>query len=365
MMKDCNRTLTCLGLFLLAACGVQFVSAQPPTAQPPTTRATTPMGAAGDVLRPCVLLRNDNVLFGTAQQQGEFVVVSKGPENSIRIPRKQVACWAPSLRHLYQYRVDHRRPGDLSAHLRDAGWCIRYDLYDLADLEIKASLAIAPADPRALRLKERLNRILAPAPSSIPLIELPPVQPVGHQEPIVSLPGVGPAALEGFASTVQPLLINRCGHCHSQTSNRPWLLLRPAIGSRASSRMTQLNLNSVLAYLNRDAPEQSELVLKATAPHGGGPAPLHPRHAKAIDALRHWIESLGPVSPAAPAMSAVPQDDVGLGTASASQADSDSDSEPEAVQRQQPAADPHSPARLPQVANPFDPDLFNRRYHRR
>lgn len=28
-----------------------------------------------------------------------------------------------------------------------------------------------------------------------------------------------------------------------------------------------------------------------------------------------------------------------------------------------PVAGPHAPARLPQVANPFDPDLFNRRYH--
>ena len=83
-------------------------------------------------VQACVLLKNDNVLFGRARQLGEFVMVTTAAGGEVRLPRMSVACWAESIRDLYQFRVDQRGKPNLSSHLHDARWCVRYDLYDLA-----------------------------------------------------------------------------------------------------------------------------------------------------------------------------------------------------------------------------------------
>ena len=92
----------------------------------------------------CVLLKNDNVLFGQARQLGEFVMVTTAAGGEVRLPRVSVACWAENIRDLYQFRIDQRGKPNLRSHLRDARWCVRYDLYDLAAKEVIAARRIDP-----------------------------------------------------------------------------------------------------------------------------------------------------------------------------------------------------------------------------
>jgi hypothetical protein len=318
-------------------------------------------GFADQLSKPCVLLRNDNVLFGQAQQVGEFVIVRTGQGSEMQLARKDVACWADSIRHLYQFRIDHRQKGDVGAHLRDARWCVRYDLYDLADTEIQAIKEIDPKNVQAMIIENQLRRLKTPRAKVEPIPEMPSpvVQTSGFTDDGADSESVDLPTLRRFASHVQPMLVNRCGRCHGRDSKLQWTLDVPLGGARASSRMTRRNLAALLTYIERGVDGESDFLSKATTPHGGGPAPLELRNAKAVDSLRQWllmaqhrisipptnrrgsdhnVKSVDPLANPRFAQHNVPSGDAG------------------------PLSDAgDQPVRLPQVANPFDPDLFNRR----
>ncbi len=361
--------------------------------------AKQPDAKQPDAKQPCVLLKNDNVLFGSALQRGEYIVIRRGLGNEIRLPRQDVACWADSVGDLYRYRVDHRHAGDLSAHARDARWCLQYELFDLASEEIRAVLAIDPENEQAHRLQRQLQRIVSPPTQTVS----PPTQtrmpspalmvkPAGYDDPPADLTNVDLAALQDFAGNVQPMLVNRCGRCHSHTTSRTWQLLTPSSGSRASSRMTRENLASSLRYVNRNSPGDSELLVKAMTPHGGGPASLDPRRSKAIEALQGWLNSIAS-SPSnaftndqmdgeswradpfpSPNESSLNESSLGesslnesslgeLSLGESSLGESSLDGQPLDSWRSDRPVTIDTPARLPEVANPFNPDLFNRRFH--
>ncbi len=198
---------------------------------------------------PCVLLNNGNVLFGTAQQRGELVVVEKQDGSQLQLNRKDVACWASSLHGLYRYRVDHRRSHGVLAHLQEARWCMRYDLPDLATKEIQAVYQIDPNNRSADQLVQQLLRLAqgktATAIDPAKPIKDGTVQLASHDEPLPPGQEADAAALQRFARHVQPLLLNRCGNCHSADFDRKWELLSPALGSRPSARITQANLRGL------------------------------------------------------------------------------------------------------------------------
>lgn len=313
--------------------------------------------------QPCVLLENDNVLFGHAYQMGEFVVVQTGHGGEVQLSRKDVSCWATSLRGLYQYRVDHRQQGNLDAHIRDARWCLQYDLFDLAAQEIATAQEINPASQAAKSIQGQLKRLTESRAkmNSDVIVQPPPVQPVGYEDDRVEYEtaSVDLLSLRGFASHVQPMLLTRCGRCHSDDTARAWTLVVPSAGARASSQITHVNLAASLRYLDQISPSESELLVKATTPHGGAGAPLSARNAKAIESLKRWI---------AMTVNAMPPTNTGNHQSDRQQP---AETPPYIAERGViPDAAPSSPnkatgqpERLPQVRNPFDPDLFNRRFH--
>lgn len=365
----CSRHLTavCALAILLASA----VAAQAPIHSPP------PGNISGDAIdwgaiptqfdqsKPCVLLHNDNVLFGTAVQEGDYVVIRKGPGNQIRLPRRQVACWADSLRDLHQYRVDHRRTASLDELVEDAKWCTRYELFDLAYDQLELVLAIHPKHKEATRLHERINRLIAPTfdkPTSDPQT----IRPVGHTEPTgvqaqtdeIQEPNVSPLALQTFAADVQPTLINRCARCHDQLAKEDvrWSLIVPTNGTRASGRMTKQNLLATLRFVEPGNVEQSEFYIKATTAHGGEKAPLDARHEKAIFTLRRWLLAFGSIDTSSPKTpTALHSDDEPTNDHTGNEtADIEN---PWDQQRRS----TNTPSRLPRVANPFDPELFHRK----
>ena len=153
-------------------------------AEPPV-----PGAAAAPRDRPCVLMVNQNVLFGTAQQRGEYVIVRRDDESEIQLKRKDVACWAKSIRGLYQFRIDHQYKAGVATHLENARWCLRYDLLDLATQELQSAYAIAPGHPEVDRLEQQLSRaaeIMVAGPvvtdPTKPLFDQSAIQLASHAE---------------------------------------------------------------------------------------------------------------------------------------------------------------------------------------
>lgn len=334
--------------------------------------------------KPCVLLKNQNVLFGVAQQRGEQVIVRKEDGSEIQLDRKQVACWSTSLRGLYRFRADHRYSFTVRSHLDEAQWCARYELYDLAENELQAVFRIDPGNPTATRLTERIRRDrqrkTSVASATLPAVDGSSVQLATHLQPIGEAPNAGPrnaeppnvpglvaleesvdpGTLQHFARQIQPLLLNRCSNCHSTDSDRKWKLETPTRGSRASSRMTHANLAATMRFVDLSNPAGSELRRRAADGHAGSSATLGSRAIKATRALDNWLRTARSAS-------------VPMQQSQSSPAPSPNDQSVRQTTHvdaaQQPAGDdgqskPSGITRLPVVNNPFDPELFNRRFHR-
>lgn len=361
MPIESNRPIAALVATTVILASVKLVSAQQGLGDPV---AAAPTAELPQQARPCVLLKNDNVLFGSATQLGDFVIVRRGPGNEIRLPRKDVACWADSVRNLYRYRVDHRPKQNIAALIKDARWCLRYDLTDLANDDIQSALRLDPRHRDVLRLQRQLERRFSPAPKTVSYSTAPLlVQQAGHSDDPPDLSGADLHVLASFARDIQPMLANRCGTCHSHTSPRAWKLTTHSVGARVSARTTRENLSATMRFIDPGQPESSELWVKAVTPHGGAPAALDPRRQKAMTAFQQWLGSLtlsyGDSVPPPPRVSEPTHAEP------ANEQQPLIDDEPASGTRMKlrPVAGPHGPARLPQVANPFDPDLFNRRYH--
>ncbi|EMI16362.1 putative secreted protein [Rhodopirellula maiorica SM1] len=315
--------------------------------------------------QPCVLLNNGNVLWGTVTQLGPWIMVSRDGVSEVQLARKDVACWGNSIRDLYQYRIDRRGTGSLASRLEDARWCLRYDLYDLAAKELVDIYAIAPDHPEAKRIEQRL-RSTALAEEDVADVE--PTEPAIDDVPNDPSKAWIPAALASsdrvrdFARFVQPLMINRCAQCHSHDTERKWQLMTPSIGSRPSARMTHDNLKAAFEFLDMQSPMTSEMLVKAQTPHGDEPRGVDARRQTMAATIQKWVESVhANVAPAKSVPTQVPP----LGQFFAPEEAIPMPVIAEPQEAEVPAAKPATsarPARLPDIGNPFDPELFNRRF---
>lgn len=316
----------------------------------------------------CVLLKNDNVLLGNAYQVGEYVVIRRGDQNELRLPRTSVACWAGSIRDLYRYRVDHRETDGFDTHIQEAEWCLQNDLVDLAKIELQAAKQIMPVSRSVARLEERIRRIDSPVPASVPLVEN--VMPVAHSEDPLATNGIDAQTIGYFARNVQVTLLNRCGNCHAPDTDRAWKIASPPGKIRASAEMTSENMLATLPFIDPAEPLNSEFLNKALTAHGNAAAPLGPRHARAVDSLRRWLIQVGRsqrnqavAKPPSSATEFVSEPSVTPYLAA---------KQPEPAGELPSAGELHSagaeqssiPHRMPEVEDPFDPDLFNRQFHR-
>ncbi|TWT82395.1 hypothetical protein CA13_38580 [Planctomycetes bacterium CA13] len=358
-----------------------------PTAEPKGAEEISPLTLSPSVASPpqeltiqndgpraCVLLHNGNVVYGTAHQRGEFVVIRRESGVEIQLSRNDVACWANSIHDLYKFRVDNRRDSSVATRLNEIRWCLRYDLFGLAAAELVEVYSVDPSNGEARKLENRLRRAAEVAmrqpsnPSTSNQDFKAASTDVAPPSPMVQAIVDSSEHIRDFSRYVQPLLINRCGQCHSHTSEQAWQLNTPSIGQRATSRMTRQNLTATLGFVDLDSPLDSELLQKSTTAHGDEPAGNDARRSAAAATLLHWIasieatvprlqldqpksDSLGqyasPISSEEIGPSELPKSELGEATVNPRTDDVTSDPKP---------------SRLPKISNPFDPELFNRKY---
>jgi hypothetical protein len=197
-----------------------------------------------------------------------------------------------------------------------------------------------------------------------------PVSLVDYEDLALS---IDPEKLYDFVSRVQPILLNQCGSCHSHTSEQEWQMLTPSRGVRTSARMARENYVATVPYVDRSAPQASELLRYALTAHGGGPIPLGPRHAIAIETLKRWLQSVAEHQPSSssltrslssdPIHSREPSTGIEDATDSGFAAAAPDTTSLKPSLSEQGGNEPRL-QRLPQVENPFDPELFNRKFHR-
>jgi hypothetical protein len=168
--------------------------------------------------------------------------------------------------------------------------------------------------------------------------------------------------LERFTAAIQPMLVNRCGanNCHGSAEDTGFRLLRLSLGGSATRRYTLRNLHATLRHVDREAPDESVLLSMATRPHGSATAaPLPAQDSSQATLLRTWVQlAARSRTPSLPAKIAA-GDGRPLQSMPASPSEPPRSNPPASVRN----SSDSEPVESTSVArDPFDPEIFNRRY---
>lgn len=251
-----------------------------------TTEAQIPLNSSESV----VVLRNGSILRGHVTSLGDIYLVSLGETDRVRVPADRVEMVCHDLEEAYRQKREQVGEADARGHLRLADWCLRHKLTARAADQILAAAAWSPGHPSVLALHRQL--LSSAHRETEATTELPTAPPQRAASPTT---GLSPESVQAYTAAVQPLLMNRCatGACHGTGSPSQLKLLRPPMGHLIHSRLTQRNLREVLQYVDRGAPETSELLTVPQRPHGGLTEPvIAPTDAAQLQTLIDWIRML-------------------------------------------------------------------------
>ncbi|MBL8829939.1 MAG: hypothetical protein JNM18_23370 [Planctomycetaceae bacterium] len=346
---------------------------------------TNPVAAALGPEDGVVFLTNGQALVGKVTRAGDYLYVVV-PNGEIRLRRQEVELFCRSFDEGYQLKKAAVPRGEITGHLDLADWCVRHHLYGYAAEQLVAARQLDPAHLRIGLIERRLELARERKIEESTATEAAPNGPTLEEldRMIRALPT---GVVDQFANTVQPMLLNNCTAtgCHGASATNGFSLMRIPIGRNASRRLTQRNLYATLEKVNRAKPSESPLVVAAIRPHGGSKTPiLSGRDLVQYQYLVAWVQRLGegakPVAaptaattqlaPGAPTpvpepratdvllQSARPQSAVPVanGDAATQRALDKLGSSPNGAA---PTSDkqPATPSR-----DPFDPEVFNRRF---
>ena len=328
-------------------------------------------------------LQNGQVISGKILRDGDRYVVTLGESATLRIPVAAVEFHGNSLRQVYQYKAAAVLTSDIGGQLRLTQWCIRHGLLTEAEgiLNRNAEHRQLPQwNDLQRRLTLAKRRPLATTPMAT---QTTPSQPPPNIDQVIQ--GISASSLQEFTSFVQPLLLNRCSTttCHGALSKTPLKIIKPPHGRAIPTRYTQRNLFNTWQTLDSKNPDKSPLINITTAPHGGADTLFSQREWDQYQRLVTWVRRATRKGPATmpneielPATvltqpRGVPGNPSGQIDSTLNEGELQRASSVEALlkspvipQQQKPRPPTESPPKqLPGTRDPFDPDLFNRKFH--
>ncbi len=331
---------------------------------------------AQETLEPqsgALLLRNGEVLEGRVSFEGDYcTIILKHGE--LRVRRDRVTAVEANIVEIYRKHIVPHTPAGPEGTLKRADWCLRNGLIGHAAGQITEAARHFPNEPRLAVLRARLAAARRPTKPKPNVVKdrgderRPASTSLASQHHAASL---NSKALETFTIAVQPLLLNRCATagCHGKQSTSDFRLERGTVGRAMLRRTTLANLESTLRFVDRERPAASPLLTTPIRPHAKSKqAVFLASHRKQYDLLARWVEQLGPKSGSTP-VAARP-----TGTTSKQPRGIDSSTKtlgrrlPELQDIRRGKLDPANatkpkPARSPTpLADPFDPEQFNRRF---
>lgn len=331
-----------------------------------------------------VLLSNGNVFTGQIERAGHWVVIHRSEDSALRVPSHQVVAVKPSLDALYQLRISNRHHLDLQQIHDDIRWSLKVGLLDRAAEDAMRAKKLEPRDPLtkhylktvAIRLQESLDASKQAANASgVRNAGFETSQPQGavastqYVQPASETKNVGaPKAIRyvplssqnkhWFATNVHPVLVNRCASCHRRGPDSPtrFQLSSRADVSFAAKNAVEQDLAAVLRYVDRLQPQASGILVRAGDGHGGKKGTLG-GSPELTQRLKSWV-----FETAAELRSQQPSS-AGMNPSQAIQQRSFEEFADQGQAGNEPQQRPAATGirRMPQVTNPHDPSIFNRR----
>lgn len=318
--------------------------------------------------RGLLLLKNGNVLAGEITSAGDYYLVLIGKASELRVPAKDVEAQVADLEGAYELKTHGLFGRGAAPHVDLAEWCLRQGLHARCAEQLAKATAVEADHPKIAELERRLKLATEvrtePKPAATISTSATTANGVSTEQIDKAVKALPRGSVERFAAVVQPLLMNRCGanSCHGANSKAAMHFVRPPNGQTPPQRFTHRNLFAVLQQLDSSQPEKSPLLIEAQRKHGPTlTAPLDKQTQRQFEELKAWVLlTIAAPDSAPPATIAVDA------PATLSQAP---EAAPPAATVESPAASattPKPPAKEKFTPrDPFDAEIFNRRFHPR
>lgn len=224
-----------------------------------------------------LLLAQGQVIAGEIQQTGDSysVLVDHGV---IRLSASEVECVCRTLEEVYERKRLRIAADSVRDHLDLAQWCQKNRLMAQAIREIREAAALNPSHP-LIPVIERQIRMAAADPAGPDMTtaadESPGISPTSDElDRLVR--GMPAGSVQMFTETIQPLLTNNCtaSGCHGPSSDSGFRLLRIPSGRPPSRRLTQRNIHAALKQIDWEDHENSPLLTAPLRAHGTARAPV-------------------------------------------------------------------------------------------
>lgn len=246
-----------------------------------------------------LVLANGSVLQGVVSLEGDRyrVALAKG---EFSLAATQVDFFCKSLEEAYVRRKERLGGDSFDTHLEMARWCLQQRLFDLAAKELEAARQIESQHPDLELLERQIeqNRILATQQQAVG-------SAANQSADQARLPKAGPTSTKHaavpqwarveFVKRIQPLLLHSCtaSGCHMPGSLQSWQIDRRALDGSGNPDLIEANLQGVLAESDTGTPENSPLLLRASASHGVvGQSESRALMPRQLAILRAWISQI-------------------------------------------------------------------------
>lgn len=347
-----------------------------------------------------LLLNNGETIQGRITRAGDYfiVVVTNG---EIRIKAASVEFVCDDLKEGYSRKRSAIRLDTAQEHLQLGQWCLHHGLIDEARRELAEAESKQPAHPLIAVLRRRLEVDRRPPQRAKPPAS--PAKAVSAEELDRLVRTMPPGSVETFAQSIQPILVNHCttSGCHNPQSDSGFRLRKVPASRPPGRRLTQRNLHATLEWVDREHPEASPLLTAPLRAHGTTKGPIFsPKELAQYQQVGRWVFGLAQGAAKKHPSQVEPQSGhLSQAIAPKTVVDKGPFAAPRAVQAaaQQPVADstkgtdatPNVPGQRPsgesrqgryelprrsppmrgnpepgfKPVDPFDPAIFNRRYH--
>lgn len=371
-----------LGLFLIAACAVPPALCAEEELSGDTTRPET---AGPEAARPdrVLVLKSGRVVKGQMRSRGNGYDIDQ-PAGKLFVGSGQVWLIADSLPEAHRMMRDSFQSLTPDIHMQIAEWCAGNQMWGTARRELLDALHLDPHREEARRMLANVIRrqeMASAAPKTPRSDSVNEAIDARLVMPRRSLGGLSTELAREFTRRVQPLLSNRCAQCHRPGGDREFVLHDTRRGS--TPEIAEENLTSVLTQLESTTDGQDSFLEKALSQHGTMKSPPFPGRngAQQRERLSHWVARVRQETGRALARRPDPRGpqsgiqltghrreqrrDAGVTHAGHQVVNTlIADSDPHAGTRsaEQVDADVLTDAQRRNRNDPFDPEIFNRRY---
>jgi hypothetical protein len=250
-----------------------------------------------------LIFRNGSTVSGHVTRENDWYALrNDSGQGESRYPVSTVLEVCKGARETYLFLKERIPSDDPAGHCLVARFCVTNGLDKEARDEIQTALKLDRRCTDARSLLAQLENKGKKPDTPVPDLPAPTVS---------SLPAARleewPQAMQGgfteYTKHIQPILLNGCGTtaCHGTAEGRrAFTLTRGLYGAAPSPLTSRTNLERVLGLVNKEHPDESELLKRGLQIHGGAKnAPLLGADQAAYQQLQAWVATVCGIKPEA------------------------------------------------------------------